>query len=171
MSSFYLGGQVGASCLYELGGTAIDCGVQGLLGAEFAARAARDHRPLVITHAHSDHIGAGGRQTAVPGPARVHDRGDCTYYLPMLLDAAGSSAQRLADVHRGDVVKALQVTFTLSRLNRRGDVARVSGHIVGAGGVMLEHSGFRVGTPPTSNGRYTDDGCCTCRPFEGSMWW
>ena len=62
-----LGGtSVGASCyLYELGGTRllIDCGVQpGLLGAESLPKLEllKDHRPdaLVITHAHSDHIGA-----------------------------------------------------------------------------------------------------------------
>ena len=60
------GAQVGASCyLYELGNTRllIDCGVQpGLLGAESLPRLEllKDRRPdvLVITHAHSDHIGA-----------------------------------------------------------------------------------------------------------------
>ena len=62
-----LGGtNVGASCyLYKLGSTRllIDCGVQpGLLGAESLPKLylLKDHRPdaLVITHAHSDHIGA-----------------------------------------------------------------------------------------------------------------
>ena len=62
-----LGGtNVGASCyLYELGSTRllIDCGVQpGLLGAASLPKLEllKNSRPdaLVVTHAHSDHIGA-----------------------------------------------------------------------------------------------------------------
>ncbi len=71
--------------------------------------------------------------------------------LPMLLDAARVSQRNGSPVfNEGDVVKALQhvTTFTPDVPFEIGDVTltpRVSGHIVGAVGLLLEHtSGFRV---------------------------
>ena len=156
-----LGGtRVGASCyLYTLGGTRllIDCGVQpGLLGAESLPRLEllKDSRPdaLIITHAHSDHI------SAIPVVKLLHP--DLPVYmteataritLPMLLDAARVARRNGSPMYsEADVVKALQqvTTFTPNVPFEIGEVTltpRVSGHIVGAVGLMLEHtSGFRV---------------------------
>ncbi len=156
-----LGGtNVGASCyLYELGGTRllIDCGVQpGLSGAESLPKLEllADNRPdaLIITHAHSDHIGAlAVVKLMYPYLPVYMTEATARITLPMLIDAA-KVAQRNGSpmFNEGDVVKALQqvnifapdVPFEIGEVTL---TPRVSGHIVGAVGLMLEHdSGFRV---------------------------
>jgi Cft2 family RNA processing exonuclease len=156
-----LGGtQVGASCyLYELGGTRllIDCGVQpGLLGAEGLPRLEllKDHQPdaLVITHAHSDHIGAlAVVKLLFPDLPVYMTEATARITLPMLLDAARVAQRNGSPMfNETDVVKALQgvSTFTPNVPFEIGEVTltpRVGGHIVGAVGLMLEHtSGFRI---------------------------
>ncbi len=156
-----LGGtNVGASCyLYALGRTRllIDCGVQpGLLGADSLPKLEllKDNRPdaLVITHAHSDHIGAlAVVKLLFPELPVYMTEATARITLPMLLDAA-KVAQRSGSpmFNESDVVKALQrvTTFAENVPFEIGEVTlvpRVGGHIVGAVGVMLEHtSGFRV---------------------------
>jgi len=156
-----LGGtNVGASCyLYELGGTCllIDCGVQpGLLGAESLPKLEllRDNRPdaLIITHAHSDHIGAlAVVKLLYPDLPAFMTEATARITLPMLLDAARVAQRNGSPMfNETDVVKALQhvTTFALDVPFEIGEVTltpRVSGHIVGAVGLMLEHNtGFRV---------------------------
>ena len=156
-----LGGtNVGASCyLYELGKTRIliDCGVQpGLLAAASLPKLEllKEHPPeaLVITHAHSDHIGA------LPVLKRYYPKlpvfmGDATarITLPMLLDAAKVGQRNGSPMfNERDVVNALQnvTLFTPGELFEIGEVTltvRHSGHILGAVGMKLEHqSGFRL---------------------------
>ncbi len=151
-----LGGtNVGASCyLYELGGTRllIDCGVQpGLLGAESLPRLEllKDNRPdaLVITHAHSDHIGAlAVVKLMFPDLPVFMTEATARITLPMLLDAAKVAERNGSTMfNKSDVVKALQsvTTFTPNVPFGIGEVTltpRASGHIVGAVGLMLEHT-------------------------------
>ena len=156
-----LGGtNVGASCyLYELGGTRllIDCGVQpGLLGAESLPKLEllKDNHPdaLIITHAHSDHIGALAVVKLMYPELPVYmTEATARITLPMLLDAARVAQRNGSPMfNEADVVKALQgvTTFTPNVPFEIGEVTltpRVGGHIVGAVGLMLEHtSGFRV---------------------------
>lgn len=156
-----LGGtNVGASCyLYELGSTRllIDCGVQpGLLGAESLPKLEllKDHRPdaLVITHAHSDHIGAlAVVKLLYPDLPVYMTEATARITLPMLVDAARVAQRNGSPMFtEADVVKALQqvTTFAPDVPFEIGEVTltpRASGHIVGAVGLMLEHtSGFRV---------------------------
>ncbi len=156
-----LGGtNVGASCyLYELGSTRllIDCGVQpGLLGAESLPRLELlgEHRPdaLIITHAHSDHIGAlAVVKLLFPDLPVYMTEATARITLPMLLDAARVAQRNSSPMfNEADVVKALQQvnTFAPDVPFEIGEVMltpRVSGHVVGAVGLMLEHtSGFRV---------------------------
>ena len=156
-----LGGtQVGASCyLYKLGSTRllIDCGVQpGLLDAESLPRLEllKDSRPdaLIITHAHSDHIGAiPVVKLLFPSLPVYMTEATARITLPMLLDAARVAQRNGSPMYdEADVVKALQqvTTFVPDVPFEIGEVKltpRISGHIVGAVGLMLEHrSGFRV---------------------------
>ena len=156
-----LGGtNVGASCyLYELGNTRllIDCGVQpGLLGAESLPRLEllKDHRPdaLVITHAHSDHIGAlAVVKLLFPDLPVYMTEATARITLPMLLDAARVAHRNGSPMFtEADVVKALQQVTTFApdtpfEINEVTLTPRVGGHIVGAVGLLLEHaSGFRV---------------------------
>ena len=156
-----LGGtNVGASCyLYELGGTRllIDCGVQpGLLGAESLPRLEllEDSRldALIITHAHSDHIGAlAVVKLLFPDLPVYMTEATARITLPMLLDAARVAQRNGSPMfNEADVTKALQqvTTFAPDVPFEIGEVTltpRVSGHIVGAVGLLLEHkSGFRV---------------------------
>lgn len=156
-----LGGtSVGASCyLYELGSTRllIDCGVQpGLLGAESLPKLEllKDHRPdaLIITHAHSDHIGAlPVIKLTYPDLPVYMTEATARITLPMLLDAAKVAERNGLSMFNGsDVVKALQsvITFAPNVPFEIGEITllpRISGHIVGAVGLLLEHtSGFRI---------------------------
>ena len=156
-----LGGtRVGASCyLYTLGNTRllIDCGVQpGLLGAESLPELAqlKDYPPdaLIITHAHSDHIGAlAVLKLLHPDLPVFMTEAIAKITLPMLLDAARVAQRNGSPMfNEADVVKALQhvTTVTVDVPFEIGEVKltpRVAGHIVGAVGLMLEHtSGFRV---------------------------
>ncbi len=156
-----LGGtNVGASCyLYELGNTRllIDCGVQpGLLGQASLPKLEllKDHRPdaLVITHAHSDHLGAlAVIKLLLPNLPVYTSEATARIGLPMLLDAARVAQRNGSPMFtEADVVKALQqvTTFTPNVAFEVGEIKlipRVSGHIVGAVGLMLEHqSGFKV---------------------------
>ena len=156
-----LGGtNVGASCyLYELDGTRllIDCGVQpGFLGAESLPRLEllKDSPPdaLIITHAHSDHIGAlAVVKLLFPDLPVYTTEATARITLPMLLDAARVAQRNGSPMfNQADVVKALQqvTTFAPDVPFEIGEVTltpSVSGHIVGAVGLMLEHnSGFRV---------------------------
>lgn len=156
-----LGGtNVGASCyLYELGNTRllIDCGVQpGLLGQASLPKLEllKDHRPdaLVITHAHSDHLGAlAVVKLLLPNLPVYTSEATARIGLPMLLDAARVAQRNGSPMFtEADVVKALQqvTTFTPNVAFEVGEIKlipKVSGHIVGAVGLMLEHqSGFKV---------------------------
>ena len=156
-----LGGtNVGASCyLYELGCTCllVDCGVQpGLLGAASLPKLEllKDHPPdaLVVTHAHSDHIGAlAVIKLMFPELPVFMSEATLRISLPMLLDAARVSQRSGSPMFtEADVMRALQsvTTFLPNRPFEIGEVTltpRVAGHIVGAVGLMLEHqSGFRV---------------------------
>ena len=156
-----LGGtNVGASCyLYELGGTRllIDCGVQpGLLGEASLPRLEllTEHRPdaLVITHAHSDHIGAlAVVKLLYPKLPVFMTDATARITLPMLLDAAKVAGRSGSPMFtEADVVKALQQVTTLSpdvpfEIGEVTLTPRRGGHIVGAVGLLLEHkSGFRV---------------------------
>lgn len=98
MRFFPLGGtSVGASCyLYELGNTRllVDCGIQpGLSGAESLPKLDQlaELKPdaLIVTHAHSDHLGAVPLLTKLlPGiPVWMTDA-TARIALPMLSDAA-----------------------------------------------------------------------------------
>jgi len=156
-----LGGtNVGASCyLYELGNTRllIDCGIQpGLLGAASLPRLEllKEHRPdaLVITHAHSDHIGAlAVLKLMFPDLPVFMTDATARITLPMLLDAAKVAQRNGSPMFtEADVVKALQRVTTISpdvpfEIGEVTLTARRGGHIVGAVGLMLEHkSGFRI---------------------------
>lgn len=157
-----LGGtNVGASCyLYEFGHTRvlIDCGVQpGLLGKDSLPKLEllTDHRPdaLVITHAHSDHLGAVPLLSKLlPGLPIYTTAATARIALPMLLDAARVGERNGAPLYsEADVVQLLRqvtliephVPFEIGELIL---TARPSGHIVGAVGVLLEHrpTGFRI---------------------------
>jgi hypothetical protein len=149
-----LGGtSVGASCyLYALESTRllIDCGVQpGMLGADSLPKLEllRDHRPdaLVITHAHSDHIGAlAVVKLLFPDLPVYMTQATARITLPMLLDAARVAQRNGSPMfNEADGVKALQqvTTFAPDSPFEIGEVTltpRVSGHIVGAVGLMLE---------------------------------
>lgn len=156
-----LGGtNVGASCyLYELGNTRllIDCGVQpGLLGADSLPKLEllNDHRPdaLIITHAHSDHIGAlAVVKLLFPDLPVFMTEATARITLPMLLDAARVAQRNGSPMFtEADVAKALQQVTTFApdvpfEIGKVTLTPRVSGHIVGAVGLLLEHtSGFRV---------------------------
>lgn len=154
------GTNVGASCyLYELGGTRIliDCGIQpGLLAAASLPRLEllKEHPPeaLVITHAHSDHIGALAVLKVMFSQLPVF-MGEATarISLPMLLDAAKVGQRNGSPMFsERDVVHALQ-NVTLFKPGEPFEIGEVtltprsSGHILGAVGLKLEHkSGFRV---------------------------
>jgi len=156
-----LGGtNVGASCyLYELGGTRllIDCGIQpGLLGEASLPRLEllTEHRPdaLVITHAHSDHIGAlAVLKLTLPDLPVYMTGATARITLPMLLDAAKVAGRNGSPMFiEADVMKALQQVTTISpdvpfEIGEVTLTPRRGGHIVGAVGLMLEHeSGFRI---------------------------
>lgn len=157
-----LGGtNVGASCyLYELGGTRllIDCGVQpGLLGAQSLPQLelleGRKPDALVVTHAHSDHLGAVPLLfKLLPGLPVFMTEATARIALPMLLDAARVAERNGAPLFTQDDVLRLLQRVTLVAPHAPFDVGEVtltprpSGHIVGAVGLLLEHcpSGFRV---------------------------
>jgi len=157
-----LGGtNVGASCyLYELDGTRllIDCGIQpGLLGAaslpqlDLLATCRPD--ALIVTHAHSDHLGAVPvLAKLLPGLPVFMTEATARIALPMLSDAARVAERNGAPLFsEGEVVQLLQhvtpfephVPFEIGEVSV---TPRPSGHIVGAVGLLLEHrpSGFRV---------------------------
>jgi Cft2 family RNA processing exonuclease len=171
-----LGGtSVGASCyLYELGSTRllVDCGIQpGVLGTESLPKLDQltELKPnaLIVTHAHSDHLGAVPLLTKLlPGiPVWMTDA-TARIALPMLSDAAKVATRNGAPLFtEADVVRLLQhiTPITPHEPFEIGEVTltpRPSGHIVGAVGLLLEHrpTGLRVwhtadfntvGTPTT----------------------
>lgn len=157
-----LGGtSVGASCyLYELGTTRllIDCGIQpGLLGAQSLPKldelAELKPDALIVTHAHSDHLGAVPLLfKLLPGiPVWMTDA-TARIALPMLSDAARVAMRNGAPLFtEADVVQLLQhiTPITPHEPFEVGEVTvtpRPSGHIVGAVGLLLEHreTGLRV---------------------------
>jgi len=157
-----LGGTgVGASCyLYELGSTRllVDCGIQpGLLGAESLPQldllAGLKLDALIVTHAHSDHLGAVPLLSKLmPGLPVFMTEPTARIALPMLTDAARVAERNGAPLFsQEDVLRLLQhvTLFTLHTPFDVGEVTltpRPSGHIVGAVGLLLEHrpSGFRA---------------------------
>lgn len=108
----------------------------------------KEHPPeaLVITHAHSDHIGA------LPVLKRMYPKlpvfmgeATATITLPMLLDAARVGQRNGSPMFsEPDVINALKAVtlFSVDEPFELGEVEitpRNSGHILGAVGLKLEH--------------------------------